>query len=264
MSESMSHFRQPAELLKELGIEEAVDIDIEAIAQHCGATVVEERLQGCEARIVGIGDKAIITVNRDSPLERKRFSAGHELGHWMCDRGTISFGCTSDLFLTQWSDHNPERRANRYAANLLLPEQIFRTAAQNKAVTFNVVKELAALFRTSLTATSLRLVECGSFPSVIICTKNGKRVWFSRSPSVPTELWPREAIGTSTLAHRLSHSGQAISSPEEIDADEWISHEDSHRYMIVEDSLRIRDGYVLSLLWWKDEQQLLDLLDSED
>lgn len=47
-------------------------------------------------------------------------------------------------------------------------------------------------------------------------------------------------------------------------ADEWIDHPDAHRYSIREDSIRLASDLVLTLLWWRNEQQLLDLdTDSE-
>ena len=54
-----ARFRPAADLLKELGITEPEEIDIEAIAQHCDATVTYGQLAGSEARIVGADDKAI-------------------------------------------------------------------------------------------------------------------------------------------------------------------------------------------------------------
>jgi len=40
-------YKSPSRLLKELGITEPQEIDVEAIAQYCGATIVYERLEGC-------------------------------------------------------------------------------------------------------------------------------------------------------------------------------------------------------------------------
>jgi len=263
MNTTITYYKSPIDLLAELGIEQPDEIDIEAIAQHCGATVTEEPLSGCEARIVGSGNQAIITVNSSSSVPRRRFSAGHELGHWLCDRGCISFGCTANSFVTEWSEHNPERRANRFAAELLLPKSMFEPAAQGKPIVVDTAKALAETFRSSLTATCIRLVECGSFPSLIVCTKEGQRKWFSRAPSVPRELWPNEVVGNSTLAYKLAQA-QGITGPIEVDADEWISHKESSNYMIVEDSFRMENGFIISLLWWRDEAQLSDLLDEEE
>ena len=78
----------PAErLLQELGITEPNEIELDAIAHHVGACVRYRPLQGCEARIIGTGDRAIITVKSDSHPRRKRFSIAHELGHWYHHRG---------------------------------------------------------------------------------------------------------------------------------------------------------------------------------
>ena len=57
---SLSERFEPAvNLLEELGITEPEEIDIEAIAQHCEATVTYGQLTGSEARIVGTDSGAI-------------------------------------------------------------------------------------------------------------------------------------------------------------------------------------------------------------
>src|SRR5688572_10635068 len=135
-------FKAPAVLLEELGITEPNGIDIEAISQYCGATIVYEPLDGSEARILGAGDRAIITVNANSQRARQRFSAAHELGHWMRDRGKVAFACTETMLLREWGADNPERRANRYAADLLLPRKIFEVHARAMPATFASARTL--------------------------------------------------------------------------------------------------------------------------
>jgi Zn-dependent peptidase ImmA (M78 family) len=78
----------PAErLLQELGITEPSEIDLEAIAFHLGARVRYRKLEGCEARIIGRNDAAIITIGKDCSDRRKRFSLAHEIGHWTHHKG---------------------------------------------------------------------------------------------------------------------------------------------------------------------------------
>ena len=78
----------PAErILRELGITEPCEIDLEAIAWHLGARIKRCNLGGCEARIIGHRDRAIIRVDRSSHHRRQRYSIGHELGHWHHHRG---------------------------------------------------------------------------------------------------------------------------------------------------------------------------------
>jgi hypothetical protein len=65
------------------------DLNIEAM--QCGALIQSKPLSDCEARIMGLDNSAIITINGTLLLSRKRFSGGHELGRWMRDRGTATF-----------------------------------------------------------------------------------------------------------------------------------------------------------------------------
>lgn len=254
----------PAELLRDLGIREPKDLDIEAIAEYCGATVVYRPLEGCEARIIGYRDRAIITVNADSIRPRQRFSAAHELGHWMRDRGKVAFRCEDQSFLRQWSENNPETRANRYAAELLLPAAMFRPRTHKQPITFTTVRMLAEVFEMSLTATAIRLVELGSFPSMLVCHGPEGHIWFVSSSGVGRKLWPVDQPGSDTVAYRLLGGEAPPREPVDVRADQWVNHPRSHRYWIKEDSLRTSSGLVLSLLWWEDEQQLVDFDEYEE
>lgn len=99
----------------------------------------------------------------------------------MMDRGKIaSFVCAEKLFATEWNNDNPEHRANKYAADLLLPEFMFVPRAKNREMTFETVRELATQFQTSLTATTIRLVELGSYPAMVVCSERARRIWFKK------------------------------------------------------------------------------------
>src|SRR5436309_1244112 len=168
-------YKSPKRLLQELGITDPEDLDVEAIAQYCDATIVYEKLTGSEARIIGNGNKAIITINKDSPRQRQRFSAGHELGHWMRDRGKIALSCTDRIYQTVWDDDSPEQRANRYAVELLLPDAMFQPRTTGRPLTFATVRSLCGLFDTSMTATAIRLVDLSSYNGMIVCYEEGRR-----------------------------------------------------------------------------------------
>lgn len=252
----------PEKLLKELGITAPEEIDIGAIAEYCQATVIPQRLHGSAARILGVGDRAFITVDSESPRARQRFSAAHELGHWMLDRGKLAtFICSEKNFINDWSVDNPERRANRYAADLLLPQFMFEPAALNREITFETVRQLCARFQTSLTATAIRLVELGSFPAMLVCSSKEGRRWYFRGPDVPAVIQLRETPGAYTDAYDLLKGGTTSNQPVDVQADDWITHPRSRYYSIREHSLKVNNDLVLSLLWWKDERQLLDLSD---
>ena len=259
-------FKAPAIVLDELGITEPSEIEIEAIAEHCGATIVYEPLDGCEARILGRDDRAIITVSSRSSPGRQRFSAAHELGHWMRDRGKVAFACTEANLTREWDDDvdNPERRANRYAADVLLPRKLFTKYARSSEPTFESTRDLARSFQTSLTATAIRLVELGPSLAMVIGTEASGRKWFFAGKDVPKALWPRPRPGDSTNASKLLAGTAYKLEPKVVDADEWIEHRDAANYTVKEDSIVIYPGFVLTLLWWQSDAQILALTRDDD
>ena len=257
-------FIPPAQLLTSLGISQPDGIDLQAIARLCGAEIRYEPLTGCEARIIGFEDRAIITVNSNSSVPRQRFSVGHELGHWMHDRGHAALSCTETQLNADWFTDNPEKRANRYAADLLLPVGMFRARAENQPVTFGTVDRLATTFQTSITATAIRLVEYGPLPSMVICTDLRIRKWFTRSKVLPESLRLNDLPGRLTGAFQLQTPGSLPQGPVVIKASEWINHPRAGRYVVTEDSIRITSELILTLLWWEDEGQLLDLEEEEE
>jgi hypothetical protein len=253
-------FKSAADLLTELGITEPDQIDVEAVAHYCNATVVYEPLVGCEAHIVGRSDRAIISVNSSAARPRQRFSAGHELGHWMRDRGTVGFACDKNKLSPQQRAEGPEHLANVYAADLLLPLSMFVPRAKARPITFETTRALAEQFETSLTATAIRLVQHGSFPAMVLYITGEGRKWVVRGPDVPAVLKLKDEPTPTTLAYDLLHGSQPPDGPLDVYADGWFGHDDADRYSVREDSIRVGTG-VLTILWWKDERQLIDLDD---
>lgn len=244
-----SSTQKPEEILADLGIKEPDDLDIEAIAEYCGATIRYKPLYGCEARIIGYRDRAIITVNTNSWRGRQRFSGGHELGHWMNDRGQIAFKCAYENYVHGWWAANPETRANRFASDLLLPLSMFQPRAYRLPVTFESVRSLADTFKMSLTATAIRLVEHGGLPAMLVCNGPQKKEWFVASSEVKGRLWPLVRPGHGATALSLLRGVSEHKGPGDVRSDHWINHPRADCYWIKEDSLRLKEGTVLSLLW---------------
>jgi Zn-dependent peptidase ImmA (M78 family) len=256
-------FKSADELLVDLGITEPEELDVEVIAQHCRATIVYKPLKGCAARITGNEERAIITIDSECRRERQRFSAGHELGHWMFDRGKSSlYSCDERVFLNEWSRFNPETRANRYASDLLMPDFMFKPRATAlKKVDFETVKSLAHVFDTSLTATAIRLVERGPLPSMLVCSSCDGVEWFVHGDGAKG-LRPANP-GPDTFAHDILFGGEKEASGEVLAA-AWFEHDIADRYQIWEHSIRGFEDRVLSLLWWRTEKMLMDLDDYEE
>lgn len=256
-------FTSVDDLLDDLGITEPEELDLTVIAQHCQATILYKPLESCAARIAGSEDRAIITIDSNSRVERQRFSAGHELGHWMFDRGQVSvFSCAEGVFIREWSRHNPETRANRYASDLLMPVRMFKQrSAVLKRIDFNTVNTLAKTFTTSLSATAIRLVEHGPLPAMIICSSLDRVEWFVRGDGTE-RLWPQHP-SPATYAYDILH-GTRNEGCGDVSASSWFHHSLAEHHSVHEHSVRAYQGLVLSLLWWRNESLLIELDESEE
>ncbi|MEW7974776.1 MAG: ImmA/IrrE family metallo-endopeptidase [Candidatus Thiodiazotropha endolucinida] len=247
--------QQPDDILKRLGIYEPEDIDLDLVAYSLNADVKRTALSDCEGHIIGTDEKAIITVNNNADTRRQRFSLGHELGHWVNDRGkNLTYRCdTNDMKRRSASKDNfkqqKEVRANQFSAELMMPSHIFGRYLYNIDITTDSVNYLAHEFNASRTSTAIRFVEVSNSPCMIVCwDKSGKRRWFTRNSIVPEYIWPHNYIMQPREALILSNGV-------EVDADKWINLEGSEDYCVVE-SVFSNGHDILSLIWWKDESQL--------
>lgn len=235
-------------LLQGLGITEPNEIDLEAIAFHVGARVRYRPLDGCEARIIGAGDKAIITVKANSHPKRKRFSIAHELGHWHHHRGQCLI-CRAEEGRPSGA-LSSERVADSFAADLLMPLYLFKPLSlQFSKLTFKAVNELATLFNTSQTSTAIRLVESNHSPAVLVSHGPKGRRWFTRAPDVPAKWFPQPSLHSDSFAFDVLFGNKPEDlHPRKIGADAWFDRREAERYEVYEQTLRVSADEVLTLI----------------
>lgn len=262
MTTTTSDHRSPEGLLTDLGITEPHEIDVDAIAYYCGATVRYRKLDGCAARILGVHDRAVITVDINSRVGRQRFSIGHELGHWMRDRGKSGHICKQRDLSAPWGGRSDqESLANAYAADLLMPLSMFKPEARGREPTFETVGALAQTFLTSRPATAIRLVQYGAYPSMLICHGiDGRRRWFTCSQGLQGLIWPRGELSHNTQAFEVLYGGISHNRPVQTTASEWIDCRGAYRHRIFEHSVKIDSEEILTLLWWRNQSELDALL----
>lgn len=246
-------------LLQELGVTEPEEIDLEAIAWYVGATIRRTPLTSCEARIIGFQDRAIISVDPSRSKRRQRFSVAHELGHWHHHRGR-SFVCRSDdIGSPNRTALDPERVADSYAADLLMPEYLFRPwARRDKRLTIEAISALSDAFATSLTATALRAIDLGPSPAMLICHTQRGRKWFKAGPDVPRRWFPRTDLDAESIAFEVLYGKLEQSPPRLVGADAWFDRAEASRYELHEQAVRIGDGEILALLEFREARMLED------
>lgn len=256
----MNELRPAERLLQSLGVADPRDIDLEAIAFDQGAIVKYRPLNGCEARILGYSDRAVITVDNRHLSSRVRFSAAHELGHWHSHRGRSLMCRPEDIGNPRKGLLDPERMADDYAADLLLPRYLFVPRAKALGrTTFEALEDLTDEFSTSMTATAIRLVEYGPEPAMLVCHGPQGRKWFRRPRHIPERWFPRDDLDADSYAFEVLHGANRRSRRALIGADAWFDRREAERYELYEQTLKISDHEVLTLLTIKDGDMLEDV-----
>ena len=242
---------RPAEaILIELGIERPDQIDLEAIAWAKGAVVKYRPLDKCEAMIVGSQRRAIVTVNSRSIPVRRRYSLAHEIGHWHHHRGRILFCGAADIGNPARNALDPETQADQFASELLLPDFMFRPRiGKMKRLVLASVREVAAEFNVSVTATLLKLVESNRFPIICVCHNKERRRWFRASAMVPKWWFPKNELEVESIAFEMLFGGAAeISYARKIGAETWFDFRGVDRHEIQEQAFLLPHDEVLTLL----------------
>lgn len=255
--------RRPEELLRSALVDSPDDIDLEVIAFDAGLEVRNQTLTGCEATLIGYGNRGIVTVTTDISPERRRFSIAHEIGHWEQHRGQ-SFACRIGERALDKVAKGKEREADDYASSLMMPAGLFNEAirASKAGVSLTVIAELAATFRCSFPAAAIRYVELSGEPVVLIFNGAGTgRWWHSRSKRVPEKLWPRRALDDDSFASDLMHVAVSTKRSGKMPAEAWFESVESDQE-IHEHSIRFAEG-VYTLLHVSDEDLLRESLSAK-
>jgi Zn-dependent peptidase ImmA (M78 family) len=241
----------PAErMLVGLGITEPKEIDLDAIAWTSGAVVNYRPIDRCEATIVGSKRRAVITVNSRSMPERRRFSLAHELGHWHHHRGRVLFCGKNDVCNFENDALNPERQADDFASDLILPPFMVEPRLRKmKRPTLAAARELAEEFCASVTATLVKMTVLNRFPLVIVCHNKTRRRWFERSKMIQPWWFPSKTIDRQTFAADMLFNGAAEENfPRKMPADAWFDFKGCDRSLVEEQSFLLPNEEVLTIL----------------
>lgn len=239
--------------LQALGITEPEEIDIEVVARSLGAKVKYRPLSTCEARIVGEGGRAIITVDSSTKPRRQRFSIGHELGHWHRHRG-LCLACRSADIGRPLSDGRRERpnaelQADAYASDLLLPGYIFRPLAGDiDRLTLDAIKSLADLFQTSMTATAIRALGTNRFPALLVCHSQQECAGFADHRSCLIAGFHARIFSESPAFRILFNSAPDNRRPFQVKASCWFDNPLADRFSVTEQTFQLPGGNVATLV----------------
>lgn len=241
-------------VISNLGISEPRDLDVEAIAFDAGMRVTYRAMQGCEASLVGFGNRAIATINPSPHRGRARFSIGHELGHWQMHRGQSFFCRAEDIAANLAADRKLERQADEFASHLLLPSSLLLPAMKGlRAPTFRAIDHLGVEFDASLLATALRIIRTNSFPAILACYGTGGLRWQVPSRCVPWRWRPKTRLDPASMAYDLMSAGKETEGASKQAADAWFDDDDADDYEILEECRPYGPSACLVLLLLEDD-----------
>ena len=105
--------------------------------------------QMLEGFLFSTGTTAWAFVNTlGKTLGRQRFTAVHELGHAVLHRGRMGRYIADEKIFEEADDENPmEREANRFAAELLMPEEVCRARGEELRLTMKCCPRQALAYR---------------------------------------------------------------------------------------------------------------------
>ena len=239
----------PERLLWFYGCRRPEHIDLEGIACDRGARVVYRRLDGCAARLLTDGEQAVISIQASDNEGRRRFSLAHELAHWINDarRGFSCFG--DDIGPQNAQAVSVEAAANHFSSQLVLPDYLVAPWMRGRRVSLGLAVELSMAFRTSVTASAIKLARKGACEVCLVCHSMHGRRWFVRSRRWPYGLYPRSQLHPYTAAFDLAVRGVgAMSRATPAPGSHWPEGQGPPVRTVEAQSMRLPDATVLTML----------------
>ena len=240
-------------LIKRFHITRPEDIALEDIAMAAGVLVVEDTLEGSEARLLRKGGKGIIRVKAGIPeIGRRRFAIGHELGHWELHADLSQWVLCSEADLQAYGGSPPEIEANTFAAELLMPTSLFRPRCDRAEPDLELIKALAHDFHTTMTATAIRFVEESRESCLVVFSENGRvRWWRSRNREPGIWIEPYQPLHHESFAWDCLKGTPVPQTIQRVPAEAWFQESRRGANMeVYEQSMRLGQyPTILTLLW---------------
>lgn len=134
--------------------------DVIAFAKELGINVTQSNFASND-KVSGLikkfsEDNIVISVKANDVDTRQRFTIAHELGHFFLHQHLLEEGFMDGAgLLRDGSNNKIEKEANSFAANLLMPEAIFKEMWSSKKLSS---KQIADFFYVSESAVIIRAI----------------------------------------------------------------------------------------------------------
>lgn len=245
--------------VRDAGIAAApVDLERLAAAANAKIKIVDDLSDDESGQTTQIKGKHVIIVNGNHREERQRFTVLHELAHIVLELTSQHHGpkLTTDTLMRYGRRPPEEMLCDVFAAECLLPYDLFSKDVGDVDISMAAVKELAEKYKASLTTTGSRFAVSANEPCAFVLSEDGQTRYVSRSKFL-NELkgWIdfNMPLPHGSVAYRLVQNGSKTDDYDELASDVWFSGGIKNRPLLAEESVLLREwNQCLSLIWFDD------------
>jgi len=244
-------------LLAKLKIAAPSEIDLEMLAFAAGGLLVEEGgLETSEGRLVAAPNMGgSIRVKSGLNPGRKRFTIAHEIGHFVLHPLDSHDREHTRSTFTIWHDASEEAEANIFAAELLMPEFLFKPRSRGRVPSLALLDGLAEEFSSSTMATAFQYLQYTN-EQVALAVSEGERILWTKKVK---DFWPRiqrnkvhpHSAAGEIISGKAGDTKKMVRSP----VYAWLENfsEDSEREIMEDSRLIEYYGQTITLLWMKED-----------
>jgi len=235
-------------------------VDVRAIASDIDIYEIrEEPLNGLAGCLIVPEDKSVgaIAVDGNMGEERKRYTIGHEIGHYVNPMHRASsrevFECTRkdmtiDRAVPGEKHARMEAEANQFAAELLMPAAWVRRFLQPKVgLDLEHIFDMARLFEISKEAAARRYLSFSSEPTAIIFSREGKVRYVKKTNDFPRlSVWDGQPMPKDCYSMTNNKDRGIVTDIIESVGHHWL--EESRGVSLYEQGVTQANSYRMTLL----------------
>ena len=193
-----------------------------------------------------------VSIRAVTRASTSRFSIAHELGHFVLGHAPdpSQLGGAHAWKRTGTDDNvrDPEREANTFASEILMPRSLVEKRCDVSPVDLTVSWEIAKEFAVSILTSTRRFAELSPERCIAVFSANGVVQWRHPSATFTRDIAPGRRIDRDSAAWDFFAHGKLDDRPQPIPASAWI--DTSVDVDIIEHSICSHEHRtVLSLLW---------------
>jgi len=258
-------------------LQTAPKVDLYLLAGQLGLTIVEVESKSFEGALLRSSrtlSGRILVRSGIRELGRRRFTIAHEIGHYIL-HGNRQMPCSPGV-IESWKEDQPtpEREADTFASELLLPTNEVTQYASKRWPLMEVVADVADHFGSSLMAAGRKFCDVASQACAIVWSSQRQIRWFHGSPTFAHFIEVGKEIDFDSIAYRAYERKPLPNEMEEVPAETWIKSSWLRQDAVVSEQTVPMPSYdgCLSLIWVRRpiedrptaEDELLRELDPDD